>query len=135
MVVLLMSCNEDKDNCHKYITIVNNSSSVIYSQESYSYPDSLSFANTFPNPNLAVNDHVVQAGSLSNRAVSLSGRNCINYYMSSPDICPSEIVMVYIFDADSLAAKPWSNDPNLVLKRYDLTIDDLNAINWTITYA
>lgn len=132
--MLLPGCKENKDDCEKSITIINNSVNQIYAHESYSYPDSLVFADRFPNPITVNYPYGIGPGSQNDAAVSVNGRDSINYIMSSSKICPSGLIMVYIFDADSLASKTWANDPNLILRRYDLTIDDLNAMNWTITY-
>ncbi len=46
-------------------------------------------------------------------------------------------VMVFVFDAQVLeTTPPWDTvkAKYLVLKRYDLSLQDLESMNWTITY-
>jgi hypothetical protein len=45
-------------------------------------------------------------------------------------------MMVYIFDGPTLETKGYNyiKENELVLKRYDLTLKDLDSLNWTITY-
>ena len=47
-----------------------------------------------------------------------------------------EKVMVFVFDAQVLETTPWDTvkAKYLVLKRYDLSLQDLESMNWTITY-
>jgi hypothetical protein len=47
-----------------------------------------------------------------------------------------DTLSVYIFDAQVLETTPWDTVKAnyLVLKRYDLSLDDLNRLNWIITY-
>lgn len=49
---------------------------------------------------------------------------------------PSDTLSIYVFDADTLTIYNWSQvkEGYKVLKRYDLSIDDLHQMNWTITY-
>jgi len=45
-------------------------------------------------------------------------------------------MMVYVFDAHVIETTAWDSVKAnyLVLKRYDLSLDDLKRMNWTITY-
>jgi len=47
-----------------------------------------------------------------------------------------DTLSVFIFDAQVLESTPWDTvkAKYIVLKRYDLSLDDLNRMNWTITY-
>ena len=49
---------------------------------------------------------------------------------------PDYIMMIYLFSKDTIDQVPWSRirDEYLVLQRYDLTLDDLEAMNWTVEY-
>ena len=44
--------------------------------------------------------------------------------------------MIYIFDAGVLESTPWSTVVNdyMVLKRFDLSLQNLQKMDWTITY-
>ena len=48
----------------------------------------------------------------------------------------SSVIMVYVFDGTTLETSKWQTvkDNNLVLKRYDLTLEDLEGMNWEIIY-
>jgi hypothetical protein len=49
---------------------------------------------------------------------------------------PYKVYMVFIFSYDSLSKLPWAKirDNYMVLKRYDLTLKELDSMNWTINY-
>jgi len=48
----------------------------------------------------------------------------------------SDTVFVYVFNAATVERNPWSVIARdyLVLQRYDLTLEDLQRLNWRITY-
>jgi len=45
-------------------------------------------------------------------------------------------LIVFIFDASIVDSTPWDTirKKYLILKRYDLTLEDLQKVNWSITY-
>ena len=49
---------------------------------------------------------------------------------------PLDTLSIYVFDADTLNTYDWIQvkEGYKVLKRYDLSLDDLRKMNWTITY-
>jgi len=49
---------------------------------------------------------------------------------------PSDTLSIYIFDSDTVDIVPWPTVKSkyLVLKRYDLSLEDLKGMNWIITY-
>ncbi len=49
---------------------------------------------------------------------------------------PSDTLSFFIFNSDTLNAFPWAQIRNeyKILKRYDLSIQDLQSTNYTITY-
>ena len=44
--------------------------------------------------------------------------------------------MIFLFSKDTIDQVPWDRirDEYLILRRYDLTLEDLEAMNWTIEY-
>jgi hypothetical protein len=50
---------------------------------------------------------------------------------------PKDTLSVYIFSTDTLSKYTWDEVRSnyKVLKRYDLSLQDLNELNWTITYV
>lgn len=136
--VLLMfsvSCRkvENHPDCHHFLTIINNESFTFYANWDCIYPDTLSFADRFPSPLLNPHRYEVPSGTTNTEAVR-NVDNCLEVPINTDVICPSDTIMIYLFRKDSLEANPWENNPNLVLKRYDFTIEELNAINWTLIY-
>ncbi len=45
-------------------------------------------------------------------------------------------LMLYIFNNKTVESVPWDTirQNYLILKRYDLSLEDLDSLNWTITY-
>lgn len=107
---------------------------MIYATQSYLYPDTVNFADNYiPNPILQPKLNRINPGAENTDAVK-DLENCLEVRFNEKRIGSGDTMMVFLFREDSLLANDWKNAPNFVLKRYDLTIEDLNAINWTITY-
>lgn len=132
IIPLLISCEATNTaKCHKIITVVNNTNKSIYIESSDYYPDTESYkldADPLNNSNTSK----VEANKTSKNVLPTSG-NCHEAIYSS---IKSGIMMVYVFDGPTLETKGWDyiKANNLVLKRYDLTLKDLEDMNWTITY-
>ena len=125
-IVLLftISCI-DKENCHDNIYIKNNSDKAIYFDKSYVYPDT-----TLRDDGLIQDPTNYKVEKYSeNRSVT---RGCYEGIMQSS----YPIIMFFIYDAETLETTPWDTvaKNHLVLKRYDLSLADLERLNWTITY-
>ena len=125
------TCNKNDEKCHKTITFINNTADKLYVAPSGNYPDTISFAG-MPNPILDPNFSKVEANESNSQA--LWKRDCLEYLFE--DLIPSDTLMVYVFDADVLETTPWETviSDNLILKRYDLTLEDLQNSDWTISY-
>lgn len=95
------------------------------------YPDTLSFTIQ-PNPILNPNFTKVQPHETNNNV--LGGRDCIEIIYK--DLIASDTLLVYVFDAQVLESTSWDTviSQHLILKRYDLSLDDLELSNWAITY-
>ena len=52
------------------------------------------------------------------------------------NLIPSDTLSIYFFDADTVNICGWEEVAKdyKVLKRYDLSVDDLIKTNWTVTY-
>ena len=63
---------------------------------------------------------------------ALFSRSCIEHQFGRI----GDSLFVYIFDAELIENTPWEviAKDYLVLKRYDLTLEDLQRLNWKITY-
>jgi hypothetical protein len=110
------------------LTIVNNSNKSIYIIVQYNYPDTS--INDKSWSNLAYTHVQVDPNSAQHLWNSLDwdevirGKNSLN------------TVMVFVFDLEKVISKPWAQIQSDydVLKRYDLTIDQLNILDWKIIY-
>lgn len=134
MIIMLcfnQACGDKEDNCQKTIAFENTTTKSLYVTSSYEYPDTLSFIG-MPNPVLDSSHTKVLAEETNTRV--LWGRDCIE--LAFKDLIPSDTMMVYVFDAKVLEGNTWETvkENYLVLKRYDLSLQDLESMNWTITY-
>ena len=128
---LNQACGDKEKDCHKTITFKNATADTLYVVSSSQYPDTSTFSG-IPNPVLDPNFTKVLPNE-SNTQV-LWRRDCIE--LAFKDLIPSDTMMIYVFDAKVLEGNTWETVKSnyLVLKRYDLSLDDLNRMNWTITY-
>ena len=128
--LLSLTCSKNGD-CHKIISFVNNSTQSIYVGRSLSiWPDTNLYSYDY-NPLYDSLSYKINANQRSNGALQSSA--CYEGVMSSPK---SDTIMVYVFDAQVLETTPWDTVTanNMYLKRYDLSLQDLQNSNWTITY-
>jgi len=133
LTILLFNqtCCKNKDDCHKSITFVNTTSQALYVIASSLYPDTLTFSG-IPNPLLDPNFTKVLPNETNTQV--LSRRDCIE--LTFKNLIPPDILMVYVFDAMVIESTPWETVKSnyLVVKRYDLSLQDLQNNNWKIIY-
>ncbi len=132
IIPLLISCEATNTaKCHKIITVVNKTNKTIYVDASESYPVT-DFTKLIVDPLFNPQTTKVEANASSKNVLPTYG-NC--YEAMFPNI-KSGIMMVFVFDGPTLETQGWAyiKANNLVLKRYDLTLKDLEDMNWTITY-
>ena len=125
ILFVFTTCSNDKDkDCHNAITIVNNSDKAIYYYPSSEYPDTLSLN---PNPATSGNDFRIEKFSSKQDEYRscIEGKFLIIYKY-----------MYFIYDAQILETTPWDTvvKKYMILKRYELTLQDLQKSNWTITF-
>lgn len=135
VLLMFVSCVKPQvntNNDHNFITFINKSNTVLYTYPDYRYPNTDSYKDLDPNK-LKVNpQYKVNSNESNTRA--LTAYNWESAY--EPINTKSGIIMFYVFDAKTYDEKGWDyiKTNNLVLKRYDLTLQDLKNSNWTITY-
>ncbi len=131
MLVFNQSCGDKEGGCKKTITFKNMTLKSLYITSSYEYPDTLSFVGV-PNPALDFSNTKVLPKETNTNA--LWGRDCIE--LAFKDLIRSDTLMVYVFDAQILDSVSWDDviSEYMVLKRYDLSLDDLKQSDFTITY-
>ena len=115
--------------CHYDIDLVNNSNKAIYHKESF---DSTLFSSSY-NPMLDPAEYKIESGSRGNYHFGVERASCIERLLNRPE---SDTLFVYIFDANVVETTPSDTvrANNLYLKCYDLSLQDLQSSNWTITY-
>lgn len=133
LLFLGSTCNKEKIDCHKTITIFNNSKKDIYVLCDTQYPDTLYFGH-FSSPASDSSKYKVPANSSSDNP--LRNRDCWENDFTYGDLIASDTLMVYVFDANVVETVDWADVVHyyMVLKRYDLSMEDLKSMNWTITY-
>ena len=121
VILFTISC-VDKENCHDSINVVNNSNQSIYFTISFIYPDTV--LNSDPTSDISF-----RIQKLSYKVDKY--RRCLE-----GDFNYTSKIMCFIYDANTLETTPWDTVAKkyLVLKRYDLSLADLERMNWTITY-
>ena len=131
IIFLNHGCGEKEDNCHKTITFKNATTDTLYVVSSSQYPDTSTFAG-IPNP--ALNPNFTKVLPNESNTQVLWGRDCIE--LAFKDLIPSDTMMIYVFDAKVLEGNTWETVKSnyLVLKRYDLSLQDLESMKWEITY-
>ena len=120
-------CRKDTETCHYQIRFSNNASKAVYSIYNLSYPDT---TISDPNPVLAGSYNKVEAGEIK----TLSNRDCFEDVFKH--LILSDTIMVFVFDATDVESTSWDTVKQnyLILKRYDLSLQDLKNRNFTITY-
>lgn len=124
--LLLSSCGEKSDDCHKFITVDNKSEKRLLITQTYIYPDSIT---DFGHGN---SDHIIKPYEKNDYAISSS--DCYEYRIN--DRNQYGVLMLYIMDYNQIKDIPKDTiiKYRMYLKKYDLTVEDLQKRNWTITY-
>lgn len=129
-LILLVSCEaSNREDYHQLITIVNKTNKTFYIDWSTQYPDVNAYKSK-PNPALNGFSKVSANETTDQVFASKSSYESIFKYR-----IPSGVMMIYVFDGSTLETQGWDyiKNNNLVYKRYDLTLQDLNNMNWTLT--
>lgn len=104
------------------LTIVNNSNRGIYTYTDFAYPDTL------------LNGHMVTTSIIPPRG---EGNHLISAKWESNVSCLKDsILIIVVLDTDTLQKYGWERvrkDYN-ILKRYDLTLEELETKQWKVTY-
>lgn len=126
--LLLFGCEKNQD---KVITFINNTDKTICWKIGKSYPDtSLNMETT---KWIGTSRYTEQAVNPHSKGSFIEGDNKEAWFSSN---FVKDTIMIFIFDKYVLIDLPWEKVKNeyLVLKRYDLSLADLQRMNWTLTY-
>lgn len=127
LIALLLSTSCDTNNSYfdNRLKVINNSDKTIYAVSYQSYPDTTL-------------GKISVAEKSSNKArpngIITLGRGGTWETAFKEDI--HQKLIVFIFDAAVVDNTPWDTIRNnyLILKRYELTLQDLEKVDWRITY-
>ncbi len=126
LLVLMNACGPERDlaNCHSSVSIANKSNKTIYF-----YAGSLPETNYNP---IRSGDYFKISIGASKKDGFGRDKGCYEELFSENN----NKLYYTIFDEQVLLNNTWedvvAND--LVLKRYSFTLQEMQAVNWTITY-
>jgi hypothetical protein len=129
---LALTCYRESDNCHVTINLRNDSNMRIYIKVEGFYP------KTYIHFDVTGKEaHEVNPGDINNKG--LKARSCYEdalRYNSYNSYFPADTIMVFVYDAELVENTPWERVEReyLILKRYDLSLQDLQNLNWLLTY-
>ncbi len=118
-------CSKMEKDCHKEITIINNTDQVLYFYYSDKYPDTSIIDY---DPSVASDFYKIKSHSSK---IHYDRDGCFDMYLKKENK-----LMYFLFDSLVLSSIPWDSirENYLFVKRYDLNLEDFEKNNWTITY-
>lgn len=130
-VAMSSTCNHEDDSNHHTIHFINQSDKPIYVVGSGKYPDTLNIQG-------------LDGGGLSQpqwnkiypntqNKTALQRGSAWEFIFKDKERIFSDTLMVYIFDA-KLLESPDIDVVDAVVQRYDVSLHDLQQVNWTLTY-
>lgn len=124
IITIATNCRRGK-NCHLDYYINNNSNNAIYFNFSSQYPDTI-----IPSPN-PISGGTFKVEKQTKKHESF--RDCVEEIFLQNS---SKIAIFFIFDANTLETTPWDTvrAKYLILKRYEITLENFRNNNFTITY-
>jgi len=130
-IILMSGQCRDPGNCHQLINIVNNSDYDVVISHSTFYPDSIS---DFGRTNDSFNPPIPAHGTGKLRLIFDNG--CMEFLMKDTGTFRYGIMMLFFFDRQvyETVSRDTIVKNRMYLRKYDLTLEDLEASNWTITY-
>lgn len=130
LLCLSSTCKKnDENDYHKIIKYINNSNMELYVHVSGSYPDTTFARGEFPNPIVSELNRILPHET---NTMALAAR----YGFEEEFKYSYDTLMIFVFDGQVLKTTPWETvqQDYIVLKRYDLSLEDIKRMNWTITY-
>jgi len=132
------TCQREDENCHTTINFSNHSDKSIYVVESYKYPDTLNVQGIRHFALSHVQWNKIEPNPNGQNRTALQKRSCWESTFKNRWEIPSDTLIVYVFDAEFLEldiiTNADDNTINAIIQRYDLSLQDLQHVNWTLTY-
>ncbi len=120
-------CSKESDTCHQFIHFTNNSGNDVYFR--------ISFIDEVGEYNPALSPEIFKVkNKITEKLHNSTGLTCYESYVKSSS---SGLIYLFLFDVKVAESTPWQTvqKENMYLKKYALTIDELNARKWEITYS
>lgn len=139
IIVIISSCllftaitcvHDDTDDRHSYIFFYNGSDYDVYINLSYCYPDtSLLHEQNVMTPGW---NYSVESHSYNNEAFAQN----TSYESMFISMIGKDTLIVFVYNADTLSVYGWDyvKDHIMVAQRYDLSLTDLQNLNWRLTF-
>lgn len=127
--IMLSSCKKEDENHHKTIEIINYSEKDIYSYFNVHYPDTLALRGV---PSSS-EPSIYKVERHKSNTTALWQRTFWEVIFRDGRRIPSDTLMIFVMDAELLESKN-THINNAIIQRYDLSLQDLQQINWTLTY-
>lgn len=131
----VFGCNSEveSENCHKIILFRNSSQRDIYILVSSQFPDTLAIQHSsrhLPDPNV----QKIYVNTSLKLTPSRDGECWEDRFNSKVKILPADTLMIYVLDAKLVESMSWDSIVNdyEILKRYDLSLQDLRKNNWSL---
>jgi hypothetical protein len=127
-VLMANTCNKEDEDHHKTIEIINNSEKDIYVYPQMTYPDTLGDVG-----GLTSQPQIYKVESHTRNRSALRDQSSWEDIFRAKWRIPSDTLMVFIMDAELLESNTIHVN-NTIIQRYDLSLQDLQYVNWTLTY-
>ena len=128
LIPILMgsSCGNDDKDCHDRMVFLNKTSSTLYVKKEESII--LSRYNGYP--------YSDWYKALPNEKNNTALFNVFSGRSDCYENTLKDTLYIFIFEEDVLANHSWADvvDKKLILQRYDLSLKDLQQLNWQISY-
>ena len=136
IVCTAVTCEKkENENCHRAINFSNNLSKDLYVRGirfNFIAPgaDELGYFRNTVSP-----EYKVKSGEQNNRRATDLFNSCHEWNFDAKG-GNSDTLNVFVFEASVIENTPWEVVARdyLVLKRYDLTLGDLQRLDWRVTY-
>ena len=130
-VSMAFTCTHEDENHHSTIRFINQSDIPIYVEGSGEYPDTLNLLGMGGGGLSQPQWHKIYPNSQNETA--LQRRSAWESIFRNKEQIRSDTLMVYVFDAELLESRT-TKLVNTIIQRYDLSLQDLKHVNWTLTY-
>jgi len=128
-VFMANACDKEDENHHNTIEVINNSEKAIYAYFDFAYPDTLALTGV---PSSS-EPSIYKIEPHKRNTTALWQKTFWEVIFRDGWRIPSDTLMVFIMDAELLESNT-THVHNTIIQRYDLSLQDLQRVNWTLTY-